>query len=157
MGGLVEITQIRLCCATEVALSVPVFGCLSSGFREAERKREGSVYCTLWPTILTKWSSLFILSQWPKFWLFSLYRHALLLGAGEILAVTSNISHKRLGALTTAKTECIILARSICLKMAKALYSQFYLCTKADIIYQKIGGEPMWDFSTLRSNTILES
>ena len=59
------------------------------------------------------------------------------------MALTSNISHKRLGALTTAKTGCIILARSICLKMTKALCSQLYLGTKADIIYQKIGGEPM--------------
>ncbi len=59
------------------------------------------------------------------------------------MVVTSIGSHKRLGALTTAKTGCIILARLICLKTAKALYSQFYQGTKADIIYQKMGGEPM--------------
>jgi hypothetical protein len=37
--------------------------------------------------------------------------------------------------LTTVKTGCIILARSICLKMAKALCSQFYQGTKADIVF----------------------
>jgi hypothetical protein len=56
------------------------------------------------------------------------------------LAVTSIGSRKRLGALTTAKTGCIILARSVCLKTAKALCLQFYQGTKADIIYQKMGG-----------------
>jgi hypothetical protein len=59
------------------------------------------------------------------------------------LVVTSNGSHQRLGVLTTAKTKCIILARSICLGTAKALYPQFYQGTKADNTYQKIGGEPM--------------
>jgi hypothetical protein len=37
--------------------------------------------------------------------------------------------------LTTAITGCIILARSICLEMAKALRSQFHQGTKADIIF----------------------
>jgi hypothetical protein len=46
--------------------------------------------------------------------------------------------------LTTVETGCIILARSICLKMAKALYAQFYRSTKADIIIiNEEGGEPM--------------
>jgi hypothetical protein len=46
--------------------------------------------------------------------------------------------------LTTVATGCIILTRSICLKMAKALYAQFYQGTKADIIIiNEEGGEPM--------------
>jgi len=52
VGGLVETAQIKLRCATRVALSVRVCGCLSSGFREAEYQRKGSVYCTLWPTTI---------------------------------------------------------------------------------------------------------
>ncbi len=46
--------------------------------------------------------------------------------------------------MTTTTTGCIILARSICLKMAKALRAQFYQGTKADIIIiNEQGGEPM--------------